>query len=52
MPEGRGLDGKGKWVKGSSRCRLPVMEGRSHTGKRSSTEDKINVTVTMLHRDR
>lgn len=44
--------GRAKWVQSSSRCRLPVMEGRSHTDKRSSMEDKINATVTMLHSDR
>ena len=41
-----------KWVKGSGRYRLPVMEQISHRNKRHSISNIVNDTAIVLYGDR
>lgn len=49
LPEGRGIEGRAKWQKGSGRFRLPIMEGVSHRGKRHGIKNIVNGIVTALY---
>ena len=49
---GEGMGGWAKWVPGSGRYRVPVMEGISHGDDRFNIRSIINGTVTVLYGNR
>ena len=51
VARGKRVGGWAKWVKGSGRYRLPVIEQRSHGNKSYSIGNTINGIVIMLYGD-
>ena len=52
VARGEEVGGWAKWVKGSGRYRLPVMEWVSHENRRHSMENTVDDTVIALYGDK